>query len=65
MFTSCILSTVFLVSRFSWALLIVKEYNLGEMFCMVNSDSVKGFKEVAYGEEKWTNLLSSALGIIS
>ena len=46
------LSTVFLVSRLSWALLVVKEYNLGEMFCMVNNDTMKGFKEVAYGEEK-------------
>ena len=35
------------------------------MSCMVNNDTMKGFKEVAYGEEKWTNLLSSALGIIS
>ena len=52
MFTSCILSTVFLVSRFSWALLVVKEYNLGEMFCVVNNDTMKGFQEVAYGEEK-------------
>lgn len=35
------------------------------MFCMVNNDTMKGFKEVAYWEEKWTNLLSSVLGIIS
>ena len=45
------LSTVFLVSRFSWALLVVKEYNLGEMFCVVNSDTMKGVKEVAYGKK--------------
>ena len=52
MLTSCILSTVFLVSRFSWALRVVKEYNLGEMSCMVNNDTIKGFIEVAYEEEK-------------
>ena len=52
MLTSCILSTVFLVSKFSWALRVVKEYNLGEMSCMVNNDTIKGFTEVAYEEEK-------------